>query len=661
MKKKIIFLLVILVSICAMSHASAADAFDNVTDTQIIAESDIIDESTLNLEGDSDEVTILADANSITYINPGDDVQQKIDSANEGDKIVFNGSFSLENTITLNKKMDIDGINDATIKYGGPEYITKRCFVIDSSASSVTLSNLKITHWTCNDDGGVILWKGEGGTISNCEFDNNMNQGGSCGAIMISADNCKIINCTFKDNIVRKQSGGAVALEGNNCIVTNCTFNNNYASINGGAIVVNGKNNKICNSTFNGNYLKSSDNSSTSSGGAIYSNGESLKIDNCTFNDNHVYNGHGGAITLNKPNTIVNSSFNGNTALTGNDIYANEYSSILDSYFVIDENKTKSNAIYGVDQRILDMFNIFNVIKVNSKVTFSAGMIFTYGLSGSIYMTVNGGNVTRENIKVLNHPEAKITYSKNIVTVSNLAVGTYTLRVTTTPDEYHYSTDADLSITVKKATATIKASKVTVALKKSAKWTITVIDSGTKKGIANMKLTLKVYTGSKYKTAYATTNSKGVASYQTKGLSKGAHKIVVSAKSASYTFKTFTSSIKVVKQSPLKFKVTKATGKDGATVSITVKNKKTNKALNGVKVKVLIYTGKKYTVVTLKTKTIGKFKGICGYGTNKLSVGTHKVKVMPANIKYSGYAYSSMKITKSAKKIPGWETKDTAK
>ena len=176
-----------------------------------------------------------------------------------------------------------------------------------------------------------------------------------------------------------------------------------------------------------------------------------------------------------------------------------------------------------------------------------------------------------------------------------------------------------------------------------------------------MKLTLKVYTGSRYKTAYATTNSKGVASYQTKGLSKGTHKIVVSAKPASYTFKTFTSSIKVVKQTPLKFKVVRATGKDGATLSITVKNKKTNKALNGIKVKLLIYTGKKYKTVTLKTKKIGKYNGICGYGTNKLTVGTHKVKVMPVYIKYGGYAYSSMKITKTAKKYSPWETKETAK
>ena len=55
----------------------------------------------------------------------------------------------------------------------------------------------------------------------------------------------------------------------------------------------------------------------------------------------------------------------------------------------------------------------------------------------------------------------------------------------------------------------------------------------------------------------------------------------------------------------------------------------------------------------------GKYKGVCGYGTNKLTVGTHKVKIVPYDIKYSGSASSKMKISKKAKKAPAWETKDS--
>ena len=288
-------------------------------------------------------------------------------------------------------------------------------------------------------------------------------------------------------------------------------------------------------------------------------------------------------------------------------------------------------------------------------VSFSSGIVFDYGTSGSIYVTVKGGSVEVENIKVLNHPEARITLVKNVITVSNLNPGIYTLMVVSTPFGDLKAGNGTVNINVKKATAVIKAEKITVALKKGAKWTITLINSKTKNPIGNMKLTLMVYTGKKYKKVYVTTNSNGVASYQTKGLSKGAHKVVVSGSDSRYDFNTLTSSIKVIKQKALKFKVKKNIAKDGSSLSITVKKGK--KPINGIKIKLLVFTGKKYKTITLKTKTNGKYKGVCGWGTNKLTVGTHKIVIMPVSIKYSGSKTVKMTLKKSAKKYPNWETK----
>ena len=283
-------------------------------------------------------------------------------------------------------------------------------------------------------------------------------------------------------------------------------------------------------------------------------------------------------------------------------------------------------------------------------------MIFEYGKSGSISVSVEGGWIEHENIHVLDHPEAKISYINNILSVSGLAVGKYTLRVTATPDDYHFPVDADLSITVNKATAVIKASKITVALKKGTLWTIKLVDSKTGNAISNMKLTLKIYTGKKYKTVSVKTNSKGEANYQTKGLGQGTHKVIVSGSDASYNFNTLTSSIKVVKQTPLKFTVKKKVAKDGSTISITVKKGK--KGVNGIKLNVLVYTGKKLTkTVILKSKTKSKLKGVCGWGTNRLSTGTHKIVIMPADIKYGGSKTVKLPIKKSASKYPKWETK----
>ena len=62
------------------------------------------------------------------------------------------------------------------------------------------------------------------------------------------------------------------------------------------------------------------------------------------------------------------------------------------------------------------------------------------------------------------------------------------------------------------------------------------------------------------------------------------------------------SSIKVVKQTSLKFKLqAKRSDKGGALLSYMALNKKTKKGDIGIKMKVLIYTGKTYKTFILKT------------------------------------------------------------
>jgi hypothetical protein len=132
--------------------------------------------------------------------------------------------------------------------------------------------------------------------------------------------------------------------------------------------------------------------------------------------------------------------------------------------------------------------------------------------------------------------------------------------------------------------------------------------------------------------------------------------VIASIDHVGYSANPVTSSIKVIKQKALKFKVKKSIRKDGSALSITVKYK--NKGINGVKLKLMVYDGKKLVkTVTLKTKTKGKFKGVTGWGTNKLKAGNHKVVIMPASITYSGSKSLKMKIKPSAKKYPKWETK----
>ena len=138
-------------------------------------------------------------------------------------------------------------------------------------------------------------------------------------------------------------------------------------------------------------------------------------------------------------------------------------------------------------------------------------------------------------------------------------------------------------------------------------------------------------------------------------MTSGTHKIEVSAIHRGYKFNTLTSTITVVKQTPLKFKLQQRTnGKSGSLLSYLVSNKNTNKGINGVKIKVLIYTGKKYKTYTLTTKKLkGKkksYNGAIGFATNSFSAGKHKVVFMPENIKYKGTITTSITIQKSATK-----------
>lgn len=73
---------------------------------------------------------------------------------------------------------------------------------------------------------------------------------------------------------------------------------------------------------------------------------------------------------------------------------------------------------------------------------------------------------------------------------------------------------------------------------------------------------------------------------------------------------------------------------------ITVKNKKTGKALMNVKIKIKVSTGTKTKTYIVKTDN----KGIIQLNTKELSVGSHKVVLAPANNKYIISAKSTIVI-----------------
>ena len=103
-----------------------------------------------------------------------------------------------------------------------------------------------------------------------------------------------------------------------------------------------------------------------------------------------------------------------------------------------------------------------NVIKANSTLTVD-DMVFEYNAAGST--TVSFTNATGVKANVVNHTEAIVKVEEKTITVSNLAIGNYTLNVTTLVDGNHNPVTETAGITVKKAPTEISIINQTMNLK----------------------------------------------------------------------------------------------------------------------------------------------------------------------------------------------------
>ena len=225
-----------------------------------------------------------------------------------------------------------------------------------------------------------------------------------------------------------------------------------------------------------------------------------------------------------------------------------------------------------------------------------------------------------------------------------VTVGKHTVQVVN--EDPRYSAKAvTKTISNKKITAKASAPKVTTYYKAGKYFTVKLTNSA-KKPIYDAKLNIKVYvSSSRYYNYKGNTGIDGKISLGLDSLKPGTYKVVVtSGATKNFALKKVTSKI-VVKKAPAKLTPTKLTAKKGVKkyFKVTVKNTKTKKVIKGVKVKIKVYTGKKYKTYTVKTNS----KGIANLNVKSLKVGSHKVVVSSAN-KYvvAKAAKSTIKITK---------------
>lgn len=340
-----------------------------------------------------------------------------------------------------------------------------------------------------------------------------------------------------------------------------------------------------------------------------------------------------------------------------------------DYYFQTDANgqsKISVKSLVGGDYDVTvtnnDTKNIKNT-KATGKITIVPKSVVIN--TKSVTITYNSGNTA--TIKITDKKTGKVvpnaivlvqlyTGSKSkgylfqatdkgvVKFAASLSVGKHKMVVQTADTRYKASTVTKY-ITVKKASAKFKAPKVTTYYKSGKYFAITLVNSKNKP-VYDAKVNIKVFVSkNRYYNYKGNTGSNGQIRLSLDNLKPGSYNVVIEkGESKNYTAKQATSKI-VIKKAPTKLIPAKKVAKKGKKdyFKVTVKNTKTKKVIAGVKVKVKVYTGKKYKTYTLKTSS----KGIAKLNTKSLSVGTHKVVVSSAN-KYcvAKSAKSTIKITK---------------
>lgn len=104
--------------------------------------------------------------------------------------------------------------------------------------------------------------------------------------------------------------------------------------------------------------------------------------------------------------------------------------------------------------------------------------------------------------------------------------------VKATENNTNTQTTSNTTKTVKKTTVSTPNTKF--IFKRNSKLKITIKEKQTNKTVKNVKISFKIKEGKKYKTYTLKTNSKGVATFSTKKLSRGYHKFIITSKNSNY-------------------------------------------------------------------------------------------------------------------------------
>lgn len=588
-------LLMLTIGFASASQASDLyDASDNTSDSSLEVEnsedlSASDDGKGLTQASDDGPLTSTVKPSGKTFAN----IQTAVNNANAGDVIELDGTYtSSGKTIAVKKSLTFNGVNGATLdakKLSGIFHITKK----------VTVNFNNITFINAKD--GAIFADSEGYVervpvkvnIDGCSFKDNYRDWSGAAIYAFTSGLCKVTNSNFTNNYVKEPgknikhpSSDAGAIYAYNLETVNCSFINNHAQSCGGAISFE-ESAKITDCFFKGNYANT--------GGAIY--GSKVNLVNTIFESNYI--------------KIIHDSFD----YCGGAVYAGTVNAIGCTFTSNSAgyNGGKGGAIYAYN---VDVTNC----SFDKNTANLVGAIFADNDVGEDDYVPGLLKITQ--CKFTSNEEAAVKSPKIILdnskTFKNKALDNnmnaiVLLKVTSKKLVTTYYSGKTIKIKVVTPSGKPAVRILLLAVAKSSKKTYSIPIKTNSKGIATIKAS-KLNAG-KYKiTVYE--------AFCIPGADPGDERYVKVPGVLTTTTLKVKKTKAIVKAPKVKFKYKKS-----KYFKVSLKHKSTKKPMSGIKLKLKIYTGKKYKTYTVKTNK----KGVAKFNTKRLSYGKHNVKVMSGN------------------------------
>ena len=562
-----------------------------------------------------------------------DNVTKLIENAQEDSEITLDGEYVSEGSeIEVTKNLNFTGKNNAVLD--GNEKSS-----IISSQKNLVFKDITFKNAFSNKKHAIQAYNL---TFINCTFINNKI---GMKTSNIDADEMSAINCTFKNNEADADHGqfisskfinntNAFAIYMDSAFISDCEFISNKVGIN--TYSYTGHFN-IGNSRFNKNRY----------GIYIDTFYAELKLDNCSFAENSNI-----AVYTLSSTEVTNTNF------TSNRYAFKSYTSAEEPYEIPVANKANfTNCLFKSNTGgaiVTDnSMTIKNTVFDANKGTM-AGAIFSRNKDRGNTITITDSTFTNNNADYAGAIKTEgsvvkistTTFENNTpASIIATSVNAYTMEgehyyniAKLTLNSKTYTRSVNLNDELKPITiAKVTTKPITTSYYSGAKLNIKLVNTLTKQPIKYSVITIKAFTGKKYKYYEVRTNKNGIASFSASVLNAGTHKIEITSDFGVCNIPKTTTTAKIIKAKTIT-KAPKVVGKykKSKLFKVSVKNKASKKAAKYVVLNLKI--GKK--VYKIKTNA----KGIAKFNIKNVGYGKHSVAITSANTNYIVSARSTITI-----------------